>query len=76
LIRLRDLLNSEDVDALEEAFVTAAEGRAYWLEERGQGMWIKERRARMDQVPTAGEHFQHMLLGDMSGRLRKKADQS
>jgi len=30
----------------------------------------------MDQVPTAGQHFQHMLLGDMSGRLRKKADQS
>jgi prephenate dehydrogenase len=76
LVRLRDLLNSEDVEALEETFATAAEGRAYWLEEREQGMWTKERRVRMDQVPTTGEHFQHMLFGDMSGRLRKKADQS
>jgi hypothetical protein len=76
LVRLRDLLKGEDVDALEEAFATAAEGRAYWLEEREQGMWTKERRVRMDQVPTTGEHFQHMLFGDMSGRLRKKADQS
>lgn len=75
LARLRDLLTRDDAEGLEEAFAAAAAGRARWIEERQQGIWVKERAISMDHVPSAGEQFRRMILGDfMSARLQDETD--
>ncbi|MFQ6100367.1 MAG: prephenate dehydrogenase [Anaerolineae bacterium] len=74
LVHLRDLLAQDDAEPLEEVFATATESRARWIQEREQGLWGQESIVRMDHVPTAGEHFKHMLFGERPARRSEGAD--
>jgi prephenate dehydrogenase len=75
LVRLRDILTQGDEEALEETFGTAAEERARWLEERKQGMWIKDRTVSMEHVPSTSERIGGMIFGEYTAsRLKKGAD--
>lgn len=77
LVRLRDLLTQDDAETLEEACAAIAEGRARWLEEREQGMWIQERAVRTGHIPSAGARFAQMMFGERTAtRLRGGADRS
>jgi len=76
LVHLRDLLTQDDAERLENIFVEAAESRARWLEERVQGMWTRERAGYAGNIPAAGEQIKQMLFGNMTTRLKKKADRS
>ena len=77
LVRLRDLLAQGDADTIEETFVTTAEGRERWLQEREKGMWAKEVATGMDDIPSARQQFSQMLFGgQISRRLREEADHS
>ncbi len=76
LVRLRDLLTQDDAELLEEIFVATAEGRARWLKEQEQGMWIKERATNTGHIPTAGEQIRQMFLGDIATRRKRGADRS
>jgi prephenate dehydrogenase len=72
LVRLRDLLTHDDAEPFEKAFVAAAGGRARWIEEREQGMWVKERGLDTDQIPTAGEQIRHLIFGGHLSTRRKE----
>lgn len=74
LMHLRDLLTREDEEKLDEAFTAAAGGRTRWREEREQGMWVRERAIRTDDVPSAGEQLKRMFLGGLSSRPKKDQD--
>ena len=75
LMHLRDLLTQDDAEGLEEAFTAAAAGRARWIEERQQGMWVRERATSLEDVPSVGDQFRRMILGDLlSERLQDKSD--
>jgi len=75
LVRLRDILTHDDAEALEEAFVAAAEGRDRWIEEREQGMWGSERAVSVERIPTAGERIGRLFFGDyMATRLTEGPD--
>jgi len=75
LVRLRELLTQDDAEALEEAFVETAEGRARWAEEQGQGMWVKERAIGTDHIPSAGDRVAGMVFGEyVTSRLKKESD--
>jgi prephenate dehydrogenase len=76
LVRLRDLLTQDDAGSLEETFVATADGRARWLEEREQGMWIRERVVNTEDIPSAGENIRRIFFGDMVTRREKRADHS
>ena len=76
LVHLRDLLTQDDEEALEEIFSATAEGRARWLAQREQGMWIKTRAAGVASLPTAGEYVRQMLFGNIGSRRRERADRS
>ena len=64
LVHLRDQLTRSDADGLKTSFVQAAEARARWVEELERGTWMKELGAGMEHVPSAGDHFRQMMLGD------------
>jgi prephenate dehydrogenase len=72
LVRLRDMLTEEDAETLEQAFVATADGRERWIEERGQGMWLKERAVRTDQIPSRGEQLGQMIFGGYAASRLKK----
>jgi prephenate dehydrogenase len=75
LVRLRDLLNREDAEALEQAFSEAQEGRSHWLEERAKGnLWGKDARSGIEGMPSVGEEFSRMFFGNMTDRLKGLAD--
>jgi len=77
LVYLRDLLADDDAEALEKDFVTTAEGRARWLGEQEQGLWLKERTVSTDQVPGASEHMGRMFFGEyMTRRVKGEAERS
>jgi prephenate dehydrogenase len=76
LVGLRDLLSQGDAEALEEVFVTTAAGRARWLDECQEGMWIRERAIDTDLVPTAGGHLRQLLFGDIDVRRKGRASDS
>jgi len=71
LVHLRDLLSQDDVEPLEKTFITATEGRARWIEEREQGMWVEGHALGTDHVPTAGERMGQLFFGRAAGRLTK-----
>ncbi len=72
LVRLRDLLTHDDAELLEKAFVAATEGRARWIEEREQGMWVKNGDLSMDHIPTAGERVGQLIFGSRAtSRLKE-----
>jgi prephenate dehydrogenase len=71
LAHLRDLLAQDDAEALEEAFVTAADSRARLTRQQERGMWGRESSASMDIVPTAREQLKQMLLGERRPRKDK-----
>ena len=64
LVRLRDQLTRSDADGLKTSFVQAAEARARWIEQLERGTWMDELGATMEHVPSAGDHFRQMMLGD------------
>jgi len=75
LVHLRDMLTQEDAETLEQAFVATADGRARWLGEQGQGMWLKERAVRTDQISSRGEQLGQMIFGGYAAsRLKKGAE--
>ena len=77
LVRLRDLLAQDDTDTIKGTFVTTAEGRERWLQEREKGMWAKELATGMDSIPSARAQFSQMLFGGQIGRRpREEADRS
>ncbi len=75
LVGLRDLLIEDDAEALEEAFIGTAEGRARWVEEQAQGMWITESAIGTDHIPSVREQVTQMFLGErMATRLKEGPD--
>lgn len=72
LVRLRDLLTHDDAEPFEKAFVVATKGRARWIEEREQGMWVKERGLDTDHIPTAGEQIRQLIFGGHLSTRRKE----
>lgn len=64
LIRLRELLKSGDIAALEEVCATAAALRADWLEQLKRGLWGPENLPSMADVPTAGERIGRLFVGE------------
>ncbi len=70
LMRLRDLLKKGDGEALEDIFVAAAEGRARWIGEREQGMWIKEGSVNTKDLPNASQQLGQMLFGERLSKRR------
>ena len=73
---LRDLLTQEKAEMLEQAFVTAAEGRELWIEERNRGMWIEGRAAGSTEMPGMGTQIRRMFLGDRSNRREEDSRRS
>jgi len=71
LMRLRDLLGKGDSEALEEVFAIAAEGRARWIGEREQGMWVKEGTVSTEDLPSASEQIGQMLFGERLSKRRE-----
>jgi len=77
LMYLRDLLSQEDTAPLEEAFLTANEGRSHWLEEREQGMWIRSDALGERKTSSAGKQIGRLIFGErMLGWLTKDLDSS
>jgi len=74
LVRLRNLLAQDDAEALEEVFVTTAAGRTRWLDEREQGMWVKERAVNTEHLPTSGEYMRQLFFGDIGIRRKGRTD--
>ncbi|MGD1994381.1 MAG: prephenate dehydrogenase [Anaerolineae bacterium] len=75
LVHLRDLLTEDDPEALEEAFVETAEGWARWVEEREQGLWIREHTVSTNHIPSLGKRVTQMILGErVSTRLKERPD--
>lgn len=74
LMRLRDLLAGGDTQAVERAFAAAAEGRARWIAEREQGMWIKElATADTSRYPSGGDRLLQMVFGGLAGSRRRRS---
>jgi hypothetical protein len=72
LIRLRELLNQGDAEALEETLSRAADARRGWIDQRDRGLWGVETVAPMDEVPTSGEQMGRLFFGErMIRRLRQ-----
>jgi len=78
LVRLRNLLAEGDEEAIEKILLTAAQGRATWIEERRKGIWAAEgRNVKADQIPTPGERVGRMFVGEhLLNRLREGPDHS
>jgi len=76
LVQLRDVLAHDDAESLEQAFVTATEGRDRWIAEQKRGMWIKERAVSTEHIPSAGEQMKRLFFGDRITRLGKGPDRS
>ncbi len=77
LVRLRDLLADGDAQALENAFTAAAEGRARWIAEREQGLWVKDLAiADTDRLPSGGDHILRMALGGLAGSRWRRPGRS
>ena len=77
LVNLRDQLTRSDADGLKASFVQAAESRARWIDELERGTWMEELGAGMKHVPSAGDHFRQMMLGDfMNPRRPGREDRS
>jgi hypothetical protein len=75
LVHLRELLTQDDPEALEEAFVETAEGWARWVEEREQGLWIREHTVSTNHIPSLGKRVTQMILGErVSTRLKERPD--
>jgi prephenate dehydrogenase len=75
LVGLRDLLAEDDAEALEQAFIETAEGRARWVGEQEQGMWIRESAISTDHIPSVREQVTRMFLGErMATRLKEGPD--
>jgi hypothetical protein len=75
LVGLRDLLTEDDAEALGQAFIETAEGRARWLKEQGQGMWITESAIGTGHIPSVREQVTRMFLGErMATRLKEGPD--
>jgi len=71
LVRLRDLLATEDAERLEEAFAEAEAGRERWLAERAAGLWEK-RRVSVGNIPSPGERLSQLLFGGLLGSSKQK----
>jgi prephenate dehydrogenase len=71
LMRLRDLLNKGDGEALEETFAAAAEGRVRWIGERERGMWVEEGAVGTEELPSASQQLGQMLFGERISRRRE-----
>ncbi len=76
LVRLRDVLAHDDAESLEQAFVTATEGRDRWIAERERGMWIEEHAVSAEHIPSAGEQMKRLFFGDRITQLGKGPDRS
>ena len=77
LIRLREILGRDDVEALEATFAKAVQARSTWVEERGTGLWGGETATPMADVPTSGEQMGRLIFGDrMVERLKRGQDPS
>jgi len=77
LVHLRDLLNLDDAEPLEKTFAAAAKGRARWIEERNQGMWVKRGDTTTDRIPTTGDRIGGLIFGErLASRLKKGPDRS
>lgn len=76
LAHLRDLLAQDDTEALEEIVAAAAEGRARWIEERRQGMWIEERAVNTGRLPSISERLKELMFGGIVTRRTREQDRS
>jgi prephenate dehydrogenase len=75
LVGLRDLLTGDDAEPLEQAFIGSAEGRARWVEEQEQGMWITGSTITTEHIPSVREQVTRMFLGErMATRLKEGPD--
>jgi prephenate dehydrogenase len=77
LIRLREILTRDDVEALEATFAKAVQARSKWVKERDTGLWGGETIFPMADVPTSGEQMGRLIFGDrMVQRLKRGQDPS
>lgn len=75
LVQLRDNLANDNAEAIETAFLTAADQRAHWFAERDRGVWTGEHGIDLGHVPSAGERLGHLIFGDrLSVRRRRKRE--
>jgi prephenate dehydrogenase len=70
--RMRGWLERDDGPSLTAALAEAAEARAIWVHERGQGDW--EGIGDSPAMPTAGDVFGRMLVGGLFGKRGEKDD--
>ncbi|MEP7358480.1 MAG: hypothetical protein ABI847_14630, partial [Anaerolineales bacterium] len=68
--QLRGWLERDDGPSLTAALTEAAEARAVWLYERGQGNW--ESIGDTPAMPTAGDVLGRMLLGGLAPKRGEK----
>jgi prephenate dehydrogenase len=72
LAMMRGWLERDDGPSLTEAFHEAADTRANWVHERGQGNW--EAIGDTPAMPTAGDVLGRMLVGGLFGKRGAKDD--
>ncbi|HDQ72141.1 MAG TPA: prephenate dehydrogenase/arogenate dehydrogenase family protein [Chloroflexi bacterium] len=75
LLELRDLLDRNDDEALEQCLAQSMRGRSRWLRERAQGMWVGEHSADVESVPPLGQQIKQIFFGDRTSRAEKRAEQ-
>jgi prephenate dehydrogenase len=72
LMQLRDLLDRNDEEALEQCLAHSMRGRSRWFRERAQGMWIRDHAAGAESVPPLGQQIKQIFFGDRASRAEKK----
>ncbi len=72
LLQLRDLLDRNDEQALEQYLGDSMRGRSRWLRERAQGMWVRDQATGAENVPSLGQQIKQIFFGDRASRSEKK----
>ncbi len=76
LTELRELVKSDDIDLLAEAFSESRDEHEAWLAERGKAVWNAPVDDDQDERVTMGSMLRKRLFGNLGNLVGKKEDRN